>query len=147
MHVAAPDQPGRAGLYGPPTIRILRPQTASVFVAATMSKAWEPLSVAVAHGGPAYSFPAALVLCEAAKVVLLLPLLAFGPSSEKIGWKESFRLYGLPAVALADVPERCTTTEACFPVEVGTYTFNEDGTKVASGSYSGAIAPALMMPT
>ena len=80
---------------------LLRPQTASVFVAATMSKAWEPLSVAVAHGGPAYSFPAALVLCEAAKVVLLLPLLAFSGSSEKIGWKESFRLYGLPAVALA----------------------------------------------
>ena len=55
----------------------------------------------MAHGGPAYSFPAALVLCEAAKVVLLLPLLAFSGSSEKIGWKESFRLYGLPAVALA----------------------------------------------
>ena len=38
----------------------------------------------------------------------------------------------MPAVALADVPERCTTTDACFPVEVGTYTFNEDGMKVAS---------------
>ena len=47
--------PGWSNRSSPAAMRLpllLRPQTASVFVAATMSKAWEPLSVAVAHGGP-----------------------------------------------------------------------------------------------
>ena len=70
-----------------------------------MSKAWEPLSVAVAHGGPAYSFPAALVLCEAAKLAVLLPMLALSRPADMaglpIGWRASAVRYGVPAAALA----------------------------------------------
>ena len=39
-----------------------------------------------------------------------------------------------PAVKLDSVPEAAKTTAAVLPVEVGTFTFSEDGAKLASGT-------------
>ena len=44
-----------------------------------------------------------------------------------------------PAVNLADAPARCKATSAALPREIGTYTFSEDGMKVASGAYEGKV--------
>ena len=77
-----------------------------VFATATVSKAWEPISVvaAAAHGAD-YLFPAALVLCEAAKLAVLLPMLALSRPADMaglpIGWRASAVRYGVPAAALA----------------------------------------------
>ena len=75
-----------------------------IFLAATASKAWEPLSVAVA-GETHYLFATALVLCEAMKLALLLPAVVF--SSVRAGrgagvsWGAAALHYGLPASLLA----------------------------------------------
>lgn len=43
-----------------------------------------------------------------------------------------------PAVNVKAMPLLARITEASFPCEVGTYTFNEDGSKITSGSYKGS---------
>ena len=45
-----------------------------------------------------------------------------------------------PAVKLDSVPEAAKTTAAVLPVEVGTFTFTEDGAKLLSGTYDGATS-------
>lgn len=75
-----------------------------IFLAATASKAWEPLSVAVA-GDVSYVFATALVLCEAMKLGLLLPavLLSSARAGQGAGvsWRAAALHYGLPSLLLA----------------------------------------------
>ena len=75
-----------------------------IFLAATASKAWEPLSVAVAGDVP-YVFATALVLCEAMKLVLLLPAVALSSAragrGAGVSWRAAALHYGLPSLLLA----------------------------------------------
>lgn len=74
-----------------------------IFLAATASKAWEPLSVDLAGHTP-YLFAASLVLCEVTKLVVLLPalaLLAQPQQQHHISWRASALHYGSPSLALA----------------------------------------------
>lgn len=75
-----------------------------IFLAATASKAWEPLSVAVAGDVP-YLFATALVLCEAVKLVLLLPAISLSPAragrGAGVSWRAAALHYGLPSLLLA----------------------------------------------
>jgi drug/metabolite transporter (DMT)-like permease len=76
----------------------------AVFAAATASKAWEPLAVAVAGAGDTpYLFATALVLCEMGKLLLLLPFLALSPPTRhsRVSWFASATHYGVPALLLA----------------------------------------------
>ena len=52
-----------------------------------------------------------------------------------------------PAVALADASEPAKAETASFPQEIGTFFFSADGTKVASGTYSGDIVYSAGSPT
>ena len=75
-----------------------------IFVAATASKAWEPLSVDLAGHTP-YLFAAALVLCEVTKLAVLLPALALSQPLQQhqqhISWRTSALHYGSPSLSLA----------------------------------------------
>ena len=75
-----------------------------IFLAATASKAWEPLSVAVA-GDVSYVFATALVLCEAMKLVLLLPAVLLSSAragrGAGVSWRAAALHYGLPSLLLA----------------------------------------------
>lgn len=74
-----------------------------IFLAATASKAWEPLAVDLAGHTP-YLFAAALVLCEVTKLAVLLPALAFSHSQlhhQRVSWRTSALHYGLPSLSLA----------------------------------------------
>ena len=82
----------------------------ALFAVATLTKAWEPLSVAYAEdaGKHRFLFASALVLCECAKLVATAaPLLArrlCGEPAEGVGWlvsPTSARAFGPPAVMLA----------------------------------------------
>lgn len=82
----------------------------ALFAAATVTKAWEPLSVAYAEdaGRHRFLFAAALVLCECAKLIATAtPLLARrlrGDPTESAAWlvsARSARAFGPPALMLA----------------------------------------------
>ncbi len=82
----------------------------ALFAAATVTKAWEPLSVAYAEdaGRHRFLFATALVLCECAKLVATAtPLLARrlrGDPAESAAWlvsARSARAFGPPALMLA----------------------------------------------
>ena len=74
-----------------------------IFLAATASKAWEPLSVAAA-GDVHYVFATALVLCEAMKLLLLLPAVLLSSAragrAAGVSWRAAALHYGLPSLLL-----------------------------------------------
>ena len=79
-----------------------------IFVAATLTKAWEPLAVAYAHGpgrgGYPFLFPTALVLCEALKLAVCeLAQALKSPSSARpsLLTRSSALDFGVPAAFLA----------------------------------------------
>ena len=77
---------------------------AVVFCAATLAKAWEPLSVAYAAQDQGCSFAYLLVLCEGLKLSVTLTPLVFVANHEHTIWlfsKDSARGFGVPAAFLA----------------------------------------------
>ena len=74
-----------------------------IFLAATASKAWEPLSVAAASNVH-YVFATALVLCEAMKLLLLLPAVLLSSAragrAAGVSWRAAALHYGLPSLLL-----------------------------------------------
>ncbi|KAL3920565.1 MAG: hypothetical protein SGPRY_005206 [Prymnesium sp.] len=77
---------------------------AAVFALATLAKAWEPLSVAYAAPEQGVSFAALLILCEAIKLLLTIPLLIVltrGLHMGQLCSKESVAWFGVPAAFLA----------------------------------------------
>ncbi|KAL1523428.1 hypothetical protein AB1Y20_018368 [Prymnesium parvum] len=75
-----------------------------VFAAATLAKAWEPLSVAYAAPDQGTSFTCLLILCEALKLIGTLPVLAALAHAHEVRWvlsRESFVGFGVPAAFLA----------------------------------------------
>ena len=77
---------------------------ALVFAAATLAKAWEPLSVAYAAPDQGVSFACLLVLCEGIKLFITLPPLIALAERQHVRWllsKNSVFGFGVPAVFLA----------------------------------------------
>ena len=78
-----------------------------IFVAATLTKAWEPLAVAYAHGpgrgGYPFLFPTALVLCEALKLAVceLAQALKSPSARPSLLTRSSALDFGVPAAFLA----------------------------------------------
>ena len=79
----------------------------AVYIAATLTKAWEPLSVAIAAHGRQLStlppFAAVLVVCEAIKLAAGVAALRSRPPRlcTQLLSRASFRRFGVPAAFLA----------------------------------------------
>lgn len=75
-----------------------------IFVAATLAKAWEPLAVSLigysSEHDPKVPFAGVLLLCEAAKLSVLLPATCLQRSTSMLSWHAAAVL-GVPAALLA----------------------------------------------